>query len=60
MATESQRRANYKFQREKCKQYTFKFHLVNDADIIEALDAVSNRQGYLKTLIREDLKRGSE
>lgn len=36
-----------------------KFHIVHDADIIAALDAQENKNGYIKKLIREDLeKRG--
>lgn len=31
-----------------------KLHQVNDKDIIERLDKQSNKQGYIKRLIRED------
>ena len=31
-----------------------KLHQVNDKDIIERLDNQSNKQGYIKRLIRED------
>lgn len=30
-------------------------HLEKDADIIEKLDSVDNRQGYIKALIRNDI-----
>lgn len=59
VTSEAQKRATLKFQKEKCKQYTFKFNKNTDADIIEVLDTVSNRQGYLKGLIRADLRRRS-
>ena len=32
-----------------------KLHKVNDKDIIERLDKQSNKQGYIKRLIREDV-----
>lgn len=31
-----------------------KLHQVNDKDIIDRLDKQSNKQGYIKRLIRED------
>lgn len=31
-----------------------KLNVVNDRDILERLDQVSNKQGYIKRLIRED------
>lgn len=39
------------------RQVKFKFNLKTDADILARLDAVPNKQGYIKKLIREDLKR---
>ena len=39
------------------RQIKFKFNLKTDADILARLDAVPNKQGYIKKLIREDLKR---
>lgn len=41
------------------KQYLLKYHLVNDADIIEKLDSVPSKQGYVRNLIREDIDRNS-
>lgn len=32
------------------------FHIENDADIINKLDSVTNRQGYIKALIRRDIE----
>lgn len=34
-----------------------KLNRTTDADILAKLDAVENRQGYIKKLIRDDLKR---
>lgn len=39
------------------RQIKFKFNIKTDADILARLDAVPNKQGYIKKLIREDLKR---
>ena len=39
------------------KRYLLKYHIVNDADIIEKLSSVPNTQGYIRDLIREDLAR---
>jgi hypothetical protein len=39
------------------KPYYFKFHIVNDADIIDKLNNVDSRQGYIRDLIRQDLAR---
>lgn len=39
--------------------FHLKCHIVHDADIIAALDAQENKNGYIKDLIRADLeKRG--
>ena len=39
-----------------------KLNKVKDADILEALEGLDNKQGYIKALIRQDLKKelGSE
>ena len=41
-------------------QFKLKLHKVNDADIIEKLRSVPNRQGYLKQLIRGDVAKGGD
>lgn len=33
-----------------------KLNKVKDADILEALEGLGNKQGYIKALIRQDLK----
>lgn len=37
-------------------QVKLKLNKNTDADIIEKLDSVDNKQGYIKRLIREDAK----
>ena len=44
-----------KYDKTHMKQYLLKYHLVNDADIIEKLSSVPNMQGYVRQLIRQDL-----
>ncbi len=36
----------------------FRFNKKTDADILERLQTVSSKQGYIKALIRADIKRG--
>ena len=37
------------------KRMTFKFNLKTDADILEKLNSVPNKLGYLKSVIRADI-----
>lgn len=39
------------------KTFLLSCHTEHDADVIAALEAQANANGYLKTLIREDKKR---
>lgn len=54
--TEQQKRAQIKYDKANTRQITFKFNLKTDADILERLDSVDNRQGYIKEIIRNDIK----
>lgn len=59
MATEAQKRAQKKYDdanRDKFKCIQLKLNRETDADILEKLASVSSMQGYIKELIREDLK----
>ena len=55
-ATEAQKRASIKYDKENTKQKVLKFNKSTDADILELLDGVTNVQGYIKRLIRNDMK----
>lgn len=55
MASEAQLRAQAKYDAKATKQIKFKFNLTTDADILEKLDSVDNKQGYIKELIRADI-----
>lgn len=46
-----------RYDRTHMKQFLLKFHLVNDADVIEKLSSVPNMQGYVRQLVRQDLAR---
>lgn len=50
-------KAQKKYNKIKTKSFTFKFNKRTDADIISRLEGVDNKQGYIKELIRKDLKK---
>ena len=54
--SEAHKRASVKYNKEKTRQINFRF-TEHDADILERLDAVPNKQGYIKALIRADIAR---
>lgn len=57
MTSESQKRAVAKYDAKNTRKIVLKLNTGTDADILEKLDTVNNRQGYIKKLIREDIKR---
>ena len=48
---------NYASDQKNAKSYTLKLSRKTDEDIIARLESQPNRQAYIKTLIREDIKR---
>lgn len=56
MASEAQKRAIAKYDATHTKQIRLKLNLRTDADILNKLESVGNTQGYIKGLIREDIK----
>ena len=56
-ATKEQIKYIDEWQKENLKRITIKLNKHTDADILEYLDGLDNRQGYLKALIREDMER---
>lgn len=56
MSSEAQRRASAKYDKANKVTVTVKLNKKHDADIIEHLAKQENRQGYIKNLIREDMK----
>lgn len=55
--TEAQIRAQEKYDRNNTKQVLLRFNEHTDQDIITMLESVSNKQGYIKALIRQDLQK---
>lgn len=55
--TEAQRRAQDKYDKSNTIQVHLKLNLNTDKDILDKLNSVPNKQGYIKALIREDIKR---
>ena len=58
--TPAQKRAKEKYDKANTVQVKIKLNLNTDSDIIEALERSGNKQGYIKELIRNDLKRKRE
>ena len=56
MATEAQKRAKKKYDEAATVQVKMKLNQKTDSDILAKLDSVPNKQGYIKALIRDDLK----
>lgn len=59
MATEARKKANAKYDAKATMQIKLKLNIHTDADIINKLDSVPNKQGYIKNLIRSDLNGGN-
>lgn len=57
MATEAQKKASKKYSRNNTKRFAIELNLKNDYEIIKKLEEVPNKQGYIKGLILEDLKK---
>ena len=45
------------YQKENIQRVVIKLNKKTDADILEYLETKENRQGYLKELIRKDMKK---
>ena len=55
MATDAQIKAQAKYDAENTRQVHLKLNRNTDKDVLEKLDEVPSKQGYIKRLIREDL-----
>ena len=56
MVSEAKKRTNMAYDREHTKLIGMKLNLKTDADILAFLATKENVQGYLKNLIRKDMK----
>ena len=54
--TEAQKRAREKYDKANTIMFCLKLNKTTDADVIQRLQEVSNRQGYIKDLVRSDMK----
>ena len=54
-STESQIRASIRYNKENTVQISLKLNRSTDADLIGNLNRVTNKQGYIKELIRRDI-----
>lgn len=54
--TEAQRRAVRRFEKANTVQVHLKLNRNTDADILEKLNSVPSKMGYIKKLIRADLE----
>ena len=55
LTRESQKRASAKYDQNNTRQIKLKLNIRTDADILEKLDSVENKQTYIKELIRKDM-----
>lgn len=56
-ASEAQIRANAKYDAANTIQFKIKLNKTTDADIIKHLQGQSNKQGYIKNLILQDMQK---
>lgn len=49
--------SDIKYQKNNTKQIAFRLNFNTDADILDKLEKVENTQGYIKSLIRADIKK---
>lgn len=56
MTTEAKKQANAKYDRTHTKSILLKLNKQTDSDVLALLENKDNRQGYIKELIRNDLK----
>lgn len=60
MISKAKREAQSRYDKNNTRQIILKLNNKHDADVISKLENVDNRQGYIKELIRTDLKAPGE
>jgi len=55
MTSDAQKRANAKYDAANTRKILLKLNIHTDMDILDHLDSIDNRQGYIKRLIRQDM-----
>ena len=56
MTSSAQLKAQAKYDKKNTKQTILKLNRLSDADILMKLENVENKQGYIKSLIRNDMR----
>ena len=57
--SDAQLRAVARYDRDETRQIKMKLNVRTDADVLARLDEVESKQGYIKSLIREDIAKNS-
>lgn len=57
MRSESQKKADRNYRSNKTKSFSMTLFPSTEADIIDKLESVENKAGYVKQLIRDDIKK---
>ena len=60
MASDARIRANAKYDAKHTRKIMLKLNKVTDADILDKLDSVPNKQGYIKALIKADIEKSGD
>ncbi len=60
MVTEAKKRANSKYDKVHTQSVILKLNKQTDADVLAMLDSKDNRQGYIKELIRNDMRNSGD
>lgn len=58
MTSEALKKAVAKYDAAHTKQIKMKLNTTTDADILDKLEKVGNKQNYIKNLIRKDIQAG--
>lgn len=56
MTSYAQKAASAKYDKENTIRLSLKLNKTTDADILEKLNQVKSKQGYIKELIRKDMR----
>lgn len=56
MVSEAKKRAQLKYDKDNTRQIILKLNTKTDADVLGKLESVRNKQGYLKELVRDNLR----
>lgn len=57
MTTEAQKKASERYDKANTKLVVLKLNKKTDCDVLDRLDEVPSKQGYIKKLVRDDIKK---